>query len=125
MFGPATTVARYVKGHDIFHLWAEDFSLAGHGKAMEVFVDEGVGGGAALFIYDGKEYWSPVYDQTDAAHDQFIRVNNRDPRWDEPTGDYLDVVELDPDEWAVYAFEYLSGIDTEYINYGTTVPRIY
>ena len=126
MFGPATTVARYVEGDGIFRLWAGDFRLAtGNAGAVEVFVDEGVGGGAALIIFDGKEYWSPVYEQPDAAHNQFLRVNGKEPRWDKPTGDYLDDFEFDPDEWAVYAFEYLVDCSTPYECYGTTVPRIY
>jgi hypothetical protein len=126
MFPPSNTVGRWVHdghgGPDIFALWEENFSDAiGHErglKAVEVFVELGGGGGAALYIFDGKNYWSPVYDQS-AVEYQFESQTGHaagvHSSWDD--------FEFDPYAWALEILDNYEAFDYE--NVGTRVPTVF
>jgi hypothetical protein len=127
MIGPSHAGARFTPGHDMFDAWAERFADAELGRtAVEVFVEVGSGEGAALFVYDGKEYWSPIYDQG-AQEAQFIHEfegeHDRSPDWSKDAdSDAAMNHEFDPERWAS---DMLELDELEWDNYLTEVPTVY
>lgn len=117
MFPPSNTVARWTKGDELFERWAENLETAtGLDTAVEVFVELGGGGGAALYVFDGKNYWSPVYEEL-ADRNQFERETGHDAGVHSAWDDY----EFDPEEWAWH----VSWDEYQYLNVGTRVPLVY
>lgn len=119
MFPPSNTVARWTKGDDLFEQWAENFETAtGLDTAVEAFVELGGGGGAALYIFDGKYYWSPVYEER-ATEWQFEQHTGHaagvHSSWDD--------FEFDPEEWALEVLDNYEALDYE--NIGTRIPLVY
>ena len=91
-------------------------TATGLDTAVEVFVELGGGGGAALYVFDGKNYWSPVYEEL-ADRNQFERETGHDAGVHSAWDDY----EFDPEEWAWH----VSWDEYEYLNLGTRVPLVY
>ena len=124
MFPPSNTVARWV-ADDLdspFALWEENFSNAiGHARgleAVEVFVELGGGGGAALYIFDGKNYWSPVYEER-ATEWQFEQHTGHAAGVHSSWYDF----EFDPEAWAREVLDNYESSDYEDV--GTRIPLVY
>lgn len=128
MIPPSHTSARFTKGDELFDAWAKRFDDEASSSlpAVEVFVEVGGGTGAALFVYDGKQYWSPTYDPQ-AQEQQFIDTYDCDhghlPDWSkEEVSDEAMNYEFDS---ALWAEDMLELDDIEWRNYDTEVPRVF
>ena len=116
------TLKRYVNPHKSFIRWNKLFYTATKRGAIEVFIDEGVLGTVALYLFDGKDY---------AVMNQFINVTGRKPKLVEETNLYeeLDEYDFDADLWQE---EIADAIEDNYEeksiehwdNYGPKLPNL-
>tara|TARA_R100001086_G_C11815101_1_gene252651 strand:- start:539 stop:943 length:405 start_codon:yes stop_codon:yes gene_type:complete len=100
--GYPMTLERYVNPNKTFIRWNELFYKATNRGAIEVIIDEGALGTIALFIFDGKDYWTPnrAYEEN-AVMNQFMIRTGREPKLVEETNLYeeLDEYDFDADLW--------------------------
>ena len=130
--GYPMTLKRYVNPHRAFIRWNKLFYAATKRGAIEVFIDEGVLGTVALYLFDGKDYWTPkrAYDEN-AVMNQFRSVTGREPKLVEETNLYeeLDEYDFDADLWQEEIAEAIEdNYEEESIehwdNYGPKLPNL-
>ena len=126
------TLERYVNPHSTFKRWNNLFHTATNRGAIEVIIDEGALGTIALYLFDGKDYWTPnrAYDEN-AIMNQFISVTGREPKLVEETNLYeeLDLYDFDADLWQEELADAIEDNKEQdsieyWTNYGTKIPHL-